>query len=195
MSIDFTTSYNKLNLDLMNYAVNHSIRYDFQYNGYDCRIYYTHENNLQNVLTLIVDINNVLYPFVIHAINMGTITEYIAPEIYQHIKPVFAPDKYTPHPFFEHICETIQNRNPIYEHFDSHEPRLYHYQNNIHKPYFECFVRQNMSPEMKKRLKNTYPYEFYKDLYQFCREHRITTRFNIDPARAHDIVIEMQNYV
>ncbi len=194
MAIDLTQAYIALNSGYTQHQINNSIRYDFTHNGYNCHIYYTPCNGLQNSITIIVDINNTFYPFAIHMINSTNVSEYIPNEIYTSINNLFVTDNYSTHDFFEHIRDTIINTVPVGNSINPHTPGFYHYQNPDNNPYFECFARQNMSDKMKKRLYNTYPANFVHDLLYFCRQHNITTRFTSDITRAHDIILEMQNY-
>ncbi len=193
--INLSDACNNLHTHYRLYSVNDSLRYDFVHNGYNCRIYYVDTSALRDLLTLVVEINNVLFPFSIAIFDPEHVSEYIPPEIYSHTKPVFQANDYSPHPFFQHIGNAILNEHVMHEHVDITRPDFYHYQNESYKPYFWRFVRQRISKDKKDRIYKSYPSDLAKRLITFCFQEHVNPHFTSDQSRAKDIVFSMRNYV
>lgn len=197
--MDITNVVNRLHTDFQNAdnIVNRSVKYSFHYHDSDTSIYYTQANQLGNYLMLVICVDNKYYLVSLYFSEYNglyKIPPYIPEEIYPLICPyIFKQDNYSPVKYFEKICETILNGHPITSNYktDINKYELHEYQNKHDCPFFECFVRVNMSPDMKKKIKAKYDSQLAYQIINYCHNMGKTCRFTPDINKAHDIVLAM----
>lgn len=197
--MNITDAINKLHTDYQNAdnIVNCSIKYSFDYHGSNTSIYYTQENQLGNYIMLIICVNNNYYLTSLYFSEYNGLYEispYIPKEIYPLISPyIFKQDNYSPVKYFEKICESILNSYPITSNYktDINKHKLHIYQNNQDCPFFECFVRVNMSTNMKKKIRERFNSQLASQIISYCHNIGKTCRFTSDINKAHDIVLAM----
>ncbi len=191
MAKDFSDAYKKILEDHRNYEINNTLRYNFVHNGYNCLIFHASESSMTKVLTVVVEINDTLYPFALQMNDITNVPEYIPSEVFSHIKQIIKLDYWKTAPFFNHIKLAILNNYPVTDRVDIEGERYYHYREDDYKPYFWRFSRVNLSETMKKKLNEKYSPEFSRKLISFCMANRVTTCFTSDINKAKDIEMEM----
>lgn len=197
--MDITKVVNKLENDYNNaaYVINKSIKYSFNYYNSNTTIYYSKENELQNQIILIICVNRIDYLTTIYFLesnNQYTITPYIPAEIYPHIRQdMFESNNNSPILYFERMCSVILNSHPIVANYgaDLSEHDFYVYNDHNECPFFETFIRKNMSLAMKQKIYKRYDNDLAKKIIAYCKENNQTLRFTSDFNRSHDIVIAM----
>ena len=197
--MNITDAINKLYTDYQNpnNIINYSIKYDFNYHNSHTSIYYTQENNLENNIVLIICANNTFYLTSLYFSNHNNlyeITPYIPEEVYPLIRPyIFEQDNNSPIKYFERMFEVILNNHPIITNYqdDINTHHLYIYHNNNNCPFFQCFVRVNMSKDMIDKIRNKYDKQLANQIISYCKQTNKTCRFTPDITKAHDIVLAM----
>ena len=194
MTIDLSDAYEKLLGDHHHYEINDTLRYDFVHNGYECQIFHVDKPAIANVFTIIVKMNQTLYPFPLQIVDPKNVSEYIPPEIYPFIKWIIKDDDWKISPFFNHIKSAILSNHPVYAQLNIEADGYYRYEKDDSKPYFWHFRRSNLSKGMKEKIFKSYPKDFSGRLIKFCTTNNVTTCFTSDISKATDIKISMEQY-
>lgn len=199
--MDITKAVNKLHTDYHNAdnIVNRSIKYSFHYHNSYTSVYYIKTNDLGRCIILVVSVNSFCYLMSIpfnESHNLYYITPYIPEEIYPLLYPfIFKKDHNSPVQYFEKIIETVLNTQPITTNYvtDINRKDLYTYKNNFDCPFFQNFVRANMSYKMKNKIRKQFGSDLATQIINYCRNMGKTCRFTSDITKAHDIVLAMNN--
>lgn len=197
--MNITNVVNKLHTDYQNTdnVVNRSVKYSFRYHDSDTSVYYAKTINLERYITLVVSVNNVYYLISLpikENNNSFELTPYIPEEVYPLIRPfIFEKDNNSPIKYFEKICSVILNTQPITTNYetDINNHNLYVYHNKCDYPFFQNFVRANMSPDMKKKIKKQYGNPLADQIINYCYNMGKTCRFTPDITKARNIVLVM----
>lgn len=179
--------------------INKSLKYSFNYYNSHTAIYYLQENGLQNQILLAICVNGKYYLTTIYFSLFNyeyEIKPYIPNEIYSPIKKeIFEKDNYSPEPYFQKICSVILNNNPIITNYktDTNKYKFYAYKAENECPFFETFIRKNISNDMEKKVRERYCNDLANKIIKYCYQTRKTLRFTSDINRAHDIIISMNS--
>lgn len=199
--MDITNVVNKLQNDYHNTQniINKSIKYNFDYHNSHTAIYYLKENGLHNQILLVICVNNRYYlaPLYFSLINNEyKMSRYIPDEIYPYIrKEMFEKDNNSPAPYFDKMFSVILNNDPITTNYkaDTNNYKFYTYKDHKECPFFETFIRKNISTDMKKKICKRYSYELAKEIIEYCYQTGKTLRFTSDFNKSRDIIILMNN--
>lgn len=74
---------------------------------------------------------------------------------------------------------------------DTNNYNFYTYKNHNKCPFFETFIRKNISPKMKKKIWERYSNDLANEIINYCNLTKKTLRFTPDINKAHDIIIAM----
>lgn len=129
---------------------------------------------MQNQILLAIYINDKYYLTTIYFSlinNKYQIKPYIPNEIYPQIsKKIFEGDNYSPVPYFQKICSTILKNNPIITNYktDTNKYQFYDYKDYNERPFFETFIRKNISPKMKAKIQERYSKDLANEIIKYC---------------------------
>ena len=186
----FTDAYNRLNYLYANaqVSVNNSLRIDFQFNNSVNSVYYSQDGEL----LLIVEYQSIKYPLnivIVENNNEYEIGTWIPHEVYSQIKSVLV--NWMPDSLFIAMQNAIFYNPPVIsQKVDISRKEYYHCKKKENLPFFETFVRQNMSPNMKSRIRSVYCSRS-KDIIDFCTKHDLTLRFTDIKERKRDLFKEI----
>lgn len=195
--MDITNVINKLKNEYRNTQniINKSIKYSFNYHNSHTDVYYIQENGLQNQILLAIFVDKKCYLTTIYFSLVNDkfqIKPYIPDEIYPHIrKEIFEADNNSPSPYFKKICSVILNSDPIITNYKTDTKNYNFYKNLKDHPFFETFIRKNISPNMKQKIFKRYSNDLAEKIIKYCEQTGKTLRFTSDFNKSHDIMISM----
>lgn len=190
----------KIHRDYQNIGnvVNKSIRYNFPYNNSNTSLYYSCNNRFKNELILIIHYNNTCYltsMYFSQHNNEYHMNCYIPNEIYTHISALFADNEYSPSKYFDYMLKVILKSEPIVadyiDEIKKHKKNVYKYTKD--RPFFETFIRKNMSKKMKKKVESYFESNLAKQIVDYCKEINKSLRFTSELSRRNDVVIALRH--
>lgn len=198
--MDITTGFNHILNDwnTISNRVNDVIRYNLHINGHGIALSYTKVNGLGNQLSItwFTPANHTITLFFdIKKIDDGyQISTYIPNEYFSKVKYSFNFNEEKPvNSFMSIIFERILTASPVTYNYDQYrqECRAMHFQNSTDNPFFQCFRRQNISPDMQDKVWRKYTNA--GEIIAFCKKYKYTLQFTADISLAKDFSTEFNN--
>lgn len=198
--MDITTGFIHIldNWDTITNRVNDVIRYNLHINGHRIALSYTKINGLGNQLSItwFTPANHIItLPFDIKKTDNGyQMSTYIPNDYFPDVKYSFNFKEEQPvNSFISSIFEHILATTPVTYDYDQYRQECHamHFQNIADNPFFQCFRRQNISPQMKHKVWRKYTNA--DEIIAFCTKYHQTLQFTSDIALARDFSTEFNN--
>lgn len=177
--------------------INDVIRYNLTVNRHRISLCYTKINGLENQFSITWFVGNqqIVVSFdVTETDKQYYMSTYIPNDSFAEIKSSFNFNEPKPvNSFMSAVFNHILTAHPVIYDYNQYRQDCLamHYQHNADKPFFECFTRKNISPEMQHKIKRKYTNA--DEIITFCITHNQTLRFTSDIERAKEFSIEFSN--
>jgi hypothetical protein len=177
--------------------VNDVIRYNMTINHHRIALCYTKINGLENQLSITWHVGNrdIIVTFDVKEINKKYyMSTYIPNDSFAEIKGTFDFNETSPvNSFMSDVFNHIPATHPVIYDYNLYrqEHLAMHFQHDTDKPFFNCFIRKNISPEMQRKIKRKYTNA--DEIITFCINYNQTLRFTSDIAHAKEFSVEFRN--
>lgn len=176
-------------------AVNSSVKYRFTYNQCVTDVFYTTQDGLKNQLLFSIKVDETDYLTAVYFSKDSSgeyyMSAYIPSELYNKVKfkLLLVNGKCDTIPYFEEMCRTIKESEPIPSNHKEYisGKDYYRYGSETENPYFETIIRKKMSEDMRRKVLALYGTTVGKQILKFCGNTK-TLRFTSDITKSKDIL-------